>query len=119
MHRRIMMDERERVLFERQAHICKALSDPKRIMIIHELREGERTVGDLVGALGLAQANLSQHLAVLRDKGLVVAQRRGNNVFYSLVSPKITEACDMVRQVLAEQFERSQELAGGLLADRK
>lgn len=102
------------MIFERQAQICKALSDPKRIMIIHALREGEKTVSELVDELGLAQANLSQHLAVMRDRGLLVAQRRGNNVYYSLSSAKITEACDIVRQVLIEQLEQGRKLVRGM-----
>lgn len=102
------------MIFERQAQICKALADPKRIMVIHALRGGEKTVSDLTGELGLAQANLSQHLAVMRDKGLLLAQRRGNNVYYSLSSSKIIEACDMVRQVLVEQLELGRKLAHGM-----
>jgi ArsR family transcriptional regulator, virulence genes transcriptional regulator len=109
-------DTDRELVFARQAQICKALSDPKRIMIIHALRGGERTVSDLAGELGLAQANLSQHLALLRDRGLVVAQRRGNNVYYSLTSPRIVEACDLVRQVLVEQLEQGTRMASGLAA---
>ncbi|MFC1919276.1 ArsR/SmtB family transcription factor [Chloroflexota bacterium] len=102
------------MIFEKQAQICKALSDPKRLMVVHELRDGEKTVGELMGSLGLPQGNLSQHLGVMRDKGLVVAQRRGNNVFYSLASPMISRACDIVRQVLTEQLESSQVLVNEL-----
>lgn len=109
-----MEDNNKTLIYERQAQICKALSDAKRIMIIHALRDGERTVSDLVGELGLAQANLSQHLAVMRNIGLLTAQRRGNNVYYSLSSARIVEACDMVRQVLVEQLEQGRKLASGL-----
>lgn len=111
------MEDSERdkmAVFERQAQICKALSDPKRIMIIHALRDGERTVSDMVGELGLAQANLSQHLAVMRNLGLLRAERRGNNVYYSLSSARIVEACDIVRRVLVEQLEDGRKLAEGL-----
>ncbi len=109
------MEDRDRALvFERQAAICKALSDPKRIMIIHALRDGEKTVSELIEDLGLAQANLSQHLAVMRDRGLVSARRRGNNVYYSLTSPMITRACDMVRGVLVEQLEQGGDLVKGM-----
>ncbi|MFH0810970.1 MAG: metalloregulator ArsR/SmtB family transcription factor [Pseudomonadota bacterium] len=109
-----MEDRDSTAIFERQAQICKALSDPKRIMIIHALRDGERTVSDLVDDLGLAQANLSQHLAVMRNQGLLTAQRRGNNVYYWLTSARIVEACDVVRQVLVEQLEQGRKLASGL-----
>ncbi len=109
------MDRNQRLIFEKQAQICKALSDPKRLMIVHELRSGEKTVGELVASLGLPQGNLSQHLAVMRERGLLVAQRRGNNVFYSLASSRISQACDIVRQVLTEQLEKSQLLADELV----
>mgnify|MGYP001563190435 CR=1 FL=1 len=111
-----MEDRDDTVIFERQAQICKALSDPKRIMIIHALRSGEKTVSDLVEELRVPQANVSQHLAVMRDRGLVVARRRGNNVHYSLSSDRIVEACDIVRRVLVEQLEQDRKLARGLAA---
>lgn len=110
------MESIDNWIFERQAQICKALSDPKRIMIVHALRSGERSVGDLMAELGMAQTNLSQHLAVLRDRGLVAAKRKGNNVFYSLTSDSIGEACDTVRRVLLDQLEASQRMATGLAA---
>ena len=86
------------------AHVCKGLADPKRLMIIDLLREGEVTVTDLVDALEIPQANVSQHLAVLRDKGLVTFRRDGQWAYYSLTSPKIVQAVDLLRQVMQEQF---------------
>jgi ArsR family transcriptional regulator len=107
-----LLNDQDRLLIaNEQAHICKALSDPKRILIIHALRDGERTVSELAEELKVTPANLSQHLAVMRERGLVACQRRGNNMLYSLSSPKILEACDMVQQVLSEQLERSRHLA--------
>lgn len=88
---------------ELQARVCKALADPKRLMLINELREGPRSVGDLVESLHISQPNVSHHLAVLKDRGLVATRRFGSSVHYSLTSPRITQAMDLLRQFLAEE----------------
>jgi ArsR family transcriptional regulator, virulence genes transcriptional regulator len=98
-------------IFKMQAEICKTLSDPKRLMIVHELREGELSVGQLGTRLELPQANVSQHLAILRKRGIVDTRREGTTVFYRLASCKIGEACDMVRSVLSEQLSSNQALS--------
>ena len=85
------------------AHICKGLADPKRLLILNALRDGERSVGDLCEELDLPQANVSQHLAVLRDRGLVATRRDGQRIFYSVSSPKIVMAMDLLREVMHEQ----------------
>lgn len=87
------------------AHVCKGLADPKRLLIIDALRHGEATVSDLVERLSIPQANVSQHLAVLRDKGLVKSRRDGQWAYYSLTSDKIIQAVDLLREVMAEQFD--------------
>ena len=88
-----------------QAELCKALSDPKRLHIIKELRGGERTVSELTDILGLKQSNTSQHLAVLRRIGIISPRKDGSTVYYRLANPKIAEACDLVHEVIAEQLQ--------------
>jgi ArsR family transcriptional regulator len=66
MHGDIMTEENNSYIFKLQADICKTLADPKRLMLLHELREGEKSVGQLVSTLGLPQANVSRQLAILR-----------------------------------------------------
>lgn len=90
-------------IFRLHANVCKGLADPKRLFIIDALRDGERTVTDLCEELDIPQTNASQHLAVLREKGLVTTRREGQWVFYSLTSPKIIVAVDLLRDVMAEQ----------------
>ena len=97
---------------ELHARVCKAIADGKRLLIINELRDGPRTVGELVGALGLPQANVSQHLAMLRVRGIVVARRSGANVHYSLTSMKVVEAVDLLYVFMTEQAESRRSLAG-------
>lgn len=98
------MSEIERELYRLHASVCKGLAEPKRLLIINALRDGERSVGDICDDLGLQQANVSQHLAVLRDKGLVTTRKDGQRVFYSLSSDKIIQAVDLLREVMAEQY---------------
>ncbi len=86
------------------ASVCKGLADPKRLLIINSLRDGPMSVTQICDDLGLPQSNVSQHLAILRDKGLVASQRDGQFVYYSLTSGKIIEAMDLLREVMASQL---------------
>ncbi len=101
----------ERHLYKLHASICHTLANPKRLEIIDQLRAGEISVTELAGTLEISQANLSQHLAIMRQKGIVTTRREGLNVFYRLSNPKITQACDLMRQVLLEHLEAGVELA--------
>ena len=110
----ITNDDNQMEIFQLQAELCKSLADSKRLMIIHELREGEKSVGELAEALGMKQSNTSQHLAVLRNAGVILPRREGSTVFYGLASLRIGDACDLVRAVIAEQLERNRALAGAI-----
>lgn len=90
----------DRQLYKLHAGICHTLANPKRLEIIDKLRAGEMSVTELAKALEVSQANLSQHLAIMRQRGIVTTRRDGLNVFYRLSNPKITQACDLMRQVL-------------------
>ena len=105
------MNENQWQIYRMQAEICKTLADPKRLMIVHELRGGELPVGEIAARLGFPQANASQHLAILRKHGVVVTRREGTSVFYRLASGKIAEACNLVRSVLSDQLEGNSNLA--------
>ncbi len=82
------------------ADICKVLTDPKRLMLLDTLRGGERSVGELAGAIGVTLQNASQHLAVMRSAGLVDGRRTGTTVNYRLAEPAITEACDIIHGIV-------------------
>lgn len=97
----------ERELTQLHASVCKGLADPKRLLIINALRDGERAVSELADAAGISQANASQHLAVLREKGLVEDRRDGQWVFYRVTSQKIIQAMDLLREVMADQMPTS------------
>lgn len=100
-------------LYELHASICQTLANPKRLEVIDRLRDGEQSVSELAEAMKIGQANLSQHLAVMRQKGIVATRREGLNVYYRLSNPKIIKACDLMRQVLLEHLEAGAELARG------
>jgi len=106
----IPMDERERKLYALQAQLCQVLSDPSRLELIHLIGEGERTVGELIAATGLRQANVSQHLSLLRQRGVVATRREGTTVSYRLAYPEILEACALTRRILLRQLEAAREL---------
>ena len=84
------------------AEMCKTISNPRRQAILDNIRDGEMTVSDLIKKTGISQANLSQHLAILRSKGVVKTRRNGNNVHYSLSNLKIIEAYDLISEVLED-----------------
>jgi ArsR family transcriptional regulator len=98
-------------VFELHANICRTLSHPKRLQILNLLRQGELSVSEMAEQMGISLANASQHLAVLRDKEVVVPRREGVNIYYQISNPKIIQACDLMREVLFEQLARSGELA--------
>lgn len=97
-------------IHELHARLCKAIADPKRLLIITELRGGPMTVNDLALALDLSQSNTSQHLAVLRDRGIVNVERDGLNSYYSLRSKKVLRAIDLLREFMTEDLAESTKL---------
>ena len=98
-------------LFQIKADLCKTLAHPKRQMVIAELRSGEKMVSVIAEAIDVSQSSTSHHLAVLRDGGIVSIRRDGSKIYYSLVDPKITEACDLMHNVLMTRMAKSKELA--------
>jgi DNA-binding transcriptional ArsR family regulator len=99
-----------KTLFELQSEICKTLASPKRLEILNALKEGEKTVSELVEILGVPKANVSQHLAVMRHKGILDSRREGVNIYYSVSNPKVIKACILMREVLTEQMQEKSKL---------
>jgi len=87
-----------------EAELCSAFSDPTRILILYELDEQPRTVTELTVDLSLAQPTVSRHLKVLRDRGLVVAERQGTNMHYRLADRRLIDALDILRSVLRDRI---------------
>ncbi len=101
-------------IFELQAEICQTLANAKRLQIISLLKNGEMSVGKMVKAMGIAKANLSQHLSSMRQKGIIVARREGTTIYYRLASPKITDACSAMREVLMNLLQDQESLSKSL-----
>jgi ArsR family transcriptional regulator len=87
-----------------KAEFFKALAHPLRIRIIDALRGGEVGVNDLSTRLGVEQTTLSQQLAILRSRNLVVGRKNGSNVFYSVRDPAIFRLLDAAREIFNNQL---------------
>ena len=101
-----MNDKRSRdpERYRLHAEVCRVLTDPKRLMLLDVLREGEHSVGDLAEELGCSLANASQHLAVLRSAGLVETRREGTTILYSLAEPELVEVCDVIHRIVGRRL---------------
>ncbi|MCL4436389.1 MAG: metalloregulator ArsR/SmtB family transcription factor [Thaumarchaeota archaeon] len=93
------------------AEICRTLGSAARIEILRALKDGEKTVNELSKTLGLRQANVSQHLAILRQRRVVATRKEGTNIYYKVSNPKIIQACELMRQVLVEQLRETEQLS--------
>jgi ArsR family transcriptional regulator len=87
-----------------EAELCSAFSDPTRILILYALDEQPRSVTELTVELNLAQPTTSRHLKVLRDRGLVVAERQGTTMLYKLADRRLIDALDILRTVLRDRI---------------
>ena len=103
----------DKAIFEMQAEICKTLTNPKRIEILNALKNEEKTVTELVAALGVSKANVSQHLAVMRHKGILATRRVGVNIYYRVANPKVIDACTLMKEVLFEQHSSRKKIMAG------
>ena len=90
-------------VFQLHAELYKALANPKRVEIIHLLRDQELSVSQIQAMLGLPQANLSQHLAILRQQNIVETRRKGTEVYYKLSHPNLIKASDLIREMLIDR----------------
>jgi len=100
-------------LAELTATLCKALNDPKRLLILHALAAGPTSVGELATLVDATTANVSQHLAVLRERGLVDTARDGLNIIYSLRYPELIETVAQLRAILRTELARRQRILAG------
>lgn len=94
-------------VFKLHTDFLKALSHPKRLEIIHLIRDHSLSVSDIQNMLDLPQANLSQHLQILREHGVVTSNKKGKQIFYKIADPKIIIACDLLREVMVSQHGNS------------
>ena len=92
-------------IFDLHADVCKTLANPKRLQVLALLAKEEMSVGELAGVLDLPLSNVSQHLAHLKARGLVVSRKAGQTVHYSLADRRIIQACTLIRSVLLDRMK--------------
>jgi DNA-binding transcriptional ArsR family regulator len=93
------------------AHVCQALADPKRILILYALADAPRYVGELSDDLHLPQPTVSRHLGVLRQQFMVTTERSGSSVRYSLADHRVIDALDLLRGLLMDGLAQQAQLA--------
>lgn len=97
-------------IYDKQVSICKAFANPTRLRILDLIAERECPTSDLHERLSISQANLSQHLAVLKGAGVVTTRREGKQVYCHLAIPEVKQACQLIRNVLRAQIRNEQSL---------
>lgn len=100
-----------------KAQLFRALGNPVRIRIVELLCDGERTVGDLQAELDLDSSGTSQHLAALRQHGILESRRDGTNVYYGIRDPRVTQLLAVAKQIITSWLSDSHLLLGELIAE--
>jgi DNA-binding transcriptional ArsR family regulator len=101
-------------LAELIARRFRAIGEPMRIRLLDQLRDGEATVGELSAALAASQQNVSKHLAVLADAGILGRRKEGNRVYYRIVDEGVFALCEAVCGSVQEQLRALSELVAGV-----
>jgi ArsR family transcriptional regulator len=97
--------ESSKELYEMHADFCKFMGNAKRIEILFLLGEEELCVEDLATKMEVPIPNISQHLAIMRDKGVVASRRAGTKIYYHLANQKTLQACILMREAMIERME--------------
>jgi ArsR family transcriptional regulator, virulence genes transcriptional regulator len=109
------METNPNYIFELQAEMLGALSNPKRLMILKVLGKGEKTVGEIAVQVGIELQNVSQHLRIMKAHGIVISRRDGQAVYYKVGTPIFAECCELVRQAIVEDMEKKRALIHDIL----
>ncbi len=104
------MNSRDRARYEARAKVIKAMGHPTRLFIVEELSRQERCVQELTRMVGADVSTVSKHLAVLRNAGIVQDEKRGSQVFYSLLVPCVLNFFSCVESVLASRAKELKAL---------
>ena len=92
------------------ARICSAISEPNRILLLYAVADKPLNVNNLAEIVGISQSAASRHLKVLRERGLIQAQRDGAQVIYSLADDRFIQALDLLREVMLDQLSQQADL---------
>jgi ArsR family transcriptional regulator len=106
-----MLPSFELEIHQLHSQLCAGLADPNRILLLYALSEEDLNVTGLSRVLSLPQPKVSRHLKMLRERGLVVGQRKGQSVYYKVADTRIIDALDLLRAVLADLLANQVSLA--------
>jgi len=98
-----------------QADICKIFANDKRLGIIDLLKSREMSNSELMQKTGLNKVTMSQHMNVLKSKGVIVVRRDGVQLYYRIANPKIIQACNLMREVLIEQLQENEKVVSKMI----
>ena len=107
----MVTDSLTKEITQLHANICSGLADSRRILILYTLKDKPINVSDLANEVGISQPAASRHLTILRERGMVTAERDGQSVVYTLADERIIQALDLLRAVLADQLKSQVALA--------
>ena len=109
-----MLTKKKMLLFEKQADVIKAIAHPLRIAIVDFLKDGEQCVCDIAAYVGSERSNVSRHLSVMANAGILQHRKEGLKVIYKLRTPCILEFFSCLKRVLKQQFKDSEKLLKSL-----
>ncbi len=98
------------MLYNMHADVCKALAHELRIEVIDVLKDKELTFSEITKKTGVAKSNLSQHLTVMVQKGILIHRKEGLYVYYKLASTKVYKAFHIMREVLKERINKQSKI---------
>jgi DNA-binding transcriptional ArsR family regulator len=101
-----------------QSELHKTLSNASRMQVIGLLHKREMRASELIEETEMSKANLSQHMAILVNSGIVNSERRGKSVFYNLSDPKIRQACSIMQEVMVTIIKRKHGIAEKIIVGR-
>ncbi|MEK6584582.1 MAG: metalloregulator ArsR/SmtB family transcription factor [Nitrospirota bacterium] len=101
----------EKEIYEMHASICQIMANAKRLEIISILGNRELIVGDIAEKMEIRMSNLSQHLSIMKAKGILKSRRDGVNIHYRIANPKVVQACKLMREVMMEQMREKGRLS--------
>ena len=100
-------------LLQKRLNVCKAVANATRLQILDIMRKGETCVCELTSIMELEQSNVSQHLNILKNAGLLTSRRNGQHVLYKVKNKRIYDFMDALDALLVEELENASELLKG------
>ncbi len=101
-------------IFQMQCDICRALGHPLRMAIVDHLKDKETAAADLIADLEISKANLSKHMSLLMQGGIVESRRDGRQIYYRLTDPDIHKACAIMSAILYRRLKQGEKLASAI-----